>query len=224
MKDVSKRFFDSAGSYLNALLRAAVNYEPPHSSHFIRRPQNVFNDPPDVLTAAVESLNEIPYSTRPPPAASVPVRSKGNRLMTVSCDIQCRSNSLQASSIVHVTRRRHPRLSTGRVRGFQPHTMHTYGREDVWYAFYLLLVARGEKGSKDLFQRNIRAEYFKAPCYLLFCIPRTLMTYRERRQASSSRCTPMIPPCIYAVKPNAISALTSREPSMSWLDNSKLGG
>ncbi|GBP70259.1 hypothetical protein EVAR_51370_1 [Eumeta japonica] len=37
----------------------AVDYEPPHSSHFIRRPQNVLNDPPDALTAAVESLNEI---------------------------------------------------------------------------------------------------------------------------------------------------------------------
>ncbi|GBP80839.1 hypothetical protein EVAR_99934_1 [Eumeta japonica] len=59
MKDASKRFFDIAGSHPNALLRAAVDYEPPHSSHFIRRPRNVLNDPPDALTAAVESLSYV---------------------------------------------------------------------------------------------------------------------------------------------------------------------
>ncbi|GBP35420.1 Probable RNA-directed DNA polymerase from transposon BS [Eumeta japonica] len=59
MKDASKRFFDIAGSHVNALLRAAVDYEPPHSSYFIRRPRNVLIDPPDVLTAAVESLNDV---------------------------------------------------------------------------------------------------------------------------------------------------------------------
>ncbi|GBP91421.1 hypothetical protein EVAR_64902_1 [Eumeta japonica] len=53
MKDVSKRFFDIAGSHPNALLRAAVDYEPPPPTHFIRRPRNVLNDPPDALTAAV---------------------------------------------------------------------------------------------------------------------------------------------------------------------------
>ncbi|GBP00546.1 Probable RNA-directed DNA polymerase from transposon BS [Eumeta japonica] len=56
MKDASKRFFDIAGSHLNALLRAAVDYQPPHPTHLIRRPRNVLTDPPDALTAAVESL------------------------------------------------------------------------------------------------------------------------------------------------------------------------
>ncbi|GBP05468.1 Probable RNA-directed DNA polymerase from transposon X-element [Eumeta japonica] len=53
MKDASKRFFDIAGSHPNALLRAAVDYQPPHPT--IRRPRNVLTDPPDALTAAVES-------------------------------------------------------------------------------------------------------------------------------------------------------------------------
>ncbi|GBP69943.1 Probable RNA-directed DNA polymerase from transposon X-element [Eumeta japonica] len=30
MKDASKRFFDIVGSHPNALLRAAVDYQPPH--------------------------------------------------------------------------------------------------------------------------------------------------------------------------------------------------
>ncbi|GBP66600.1 Probable RNA-directed DNA polymerase from transposon BS [Eumeta japonica] len=55
MKDASKRFFDIAGSHPNALLRAAVDYQPPHPTHLIRRPRNVLTDPPDALTAAVES-------------------------------------------------------------------------------------------------------------------------------------------------------------------------
>ncbi|GBP45265.1 hypothetical protein EVAR_29013_1 [Eumeta japonica] len=59
MKDASKRFFDIAGSHPNALLRSAVDYEPPHRHHFIRRPRNVNTDPPDALTAAVDSLMEV---------------------------------------------------------------------------------------------------------------------------------------------------------------------
>ncbi|GBP92165.1 RNA-directed DNA polymerase from mobile element jockey [Eumeta japonica] len=55
MKDASKRFFDIAGSHPNALLRAAVDYQPPPPTHFIRRPRNVLFDPPDALTAAVEA-------------------------------------------------------------------------------------------------------------------------------------------------------------------------
>ncbi|GBP22672.1 hypothetical protein EVAR_13953_1 [Eumeta japonica] len=47
MKDASKRFFDIAGSHPNALLRAAVDYQPPHPTHHIRRPRNVLTDPPD---------------------------------------------------------------------------------------------------------------------------------------------------------------------------------
>ncbi|GBP79371.1 hypothetical protein EVAR_59215_1 [Eumeta japonica] len=40
-------------------LRAAVDYQPPHPIHPIRRPRNVLTDPPDALTAAVESLNDV---------------------------------------------------------------------------------------------------------------------------------------------------------------------
>ncbi|GBP75757.1 RNA-directed DNA polymerase from mobile element jockey [Eumeta japonica] len=50
MKDASKRFFDTAGSHPNALLRAAVDYQPPPPTHFLRRPRNVLIDPPDALT------------------------------------------------------------------------------------------------------------------------------------------------------------------------------
>ncbi|GBP01470.1 hypothetical protein EVAR_27598_1 [Eumeta japonica] len=53
------RFYDIAGSYPNALLRAAVDYQPPPPIHFIRRPRNVLTDQPDALTAAVESLNDV---------------------------------------------------------------------------------------------------------------------------------------------------------------------
>ncbi|GBP11386.1 Probable RNA-directed DNA polymerase from transposon BS [Eumeta japonica] len=56
MKDASKRFFDIAGSHPNAF-RAAVDYQPPHPTHL--RPRNVLTDPPDALTAAVESLNDV---------------------------------------------------------------------------------------------------------------------------------------------------------------------
>ncbi|GBP77250.1 Probable RNA-directed DNA polymerase from transposon X-element [Eumeta japonica] len=59
MKDASKRFFDIAGSHPNALLRAAVDYQPPPPTHFLRRPRNVLTDPPDALTAAVDSLNDV---------------------------------------------------------------------------------------------------------------------------------------------------------------------
>ncbi|GBP64516.1 hypothetical protein EVAR_53015_1 [Eumeta japonica] len=56
---IAKRFFDIAGSHPNALLRAAVDYQPPHPTHLIRRPRNVLTDSPDALTAAVESLNDV---------------------------------------------------------------------------------------------------------------------------------------------------------------------
>ncbi|GBP71316.1 hypothetical protein EVAR_57700_1 [Eumeta japonica] len=66
MKDVSKRFFDIAGSYSNALLRAAVDYEPPPTTHFIRRPRNVLNDPPVALTAArPRGSHSLVYAVRP---------------------------------------------------------------------------------------------------------------------------------------------------------------
>ncbi|GBP13011.1 Probable RNA-directed DNA polymerase from transposon BS [Eumeta japonica] len=59
MTDALKRFFDIAGSHPNVLICAMVDYEPPPSTHFIRRPRNVLNDLLDTLTAAVESLNEV---------------------------------------------------------------------------------------------------------------------------------------------------------------------
>ncbi|GBP60836.1 Probable RNA-directed DNA polymerase from transposon X-element [Eumeta japonica] len=59
MKDACKRFFDIAESHPNALLRSAVGYEPPQRHYFIRRPRNVLTDPPDALTAAVDSLMEV---------------------------------------------------------------------------------------------------------------------------------------------------------------------
>ncbi|GBP56826.1 Probable RNA-directed DNA polymerase from transposon X-element [Eumeta japonica] len=59
MKDASKRFFDIAGSHPNALLLAAVDYQPPPPTHLICRPRNVLTDSPDALTAAVESLNDV---------------------------------------------------------------------------------------------------------------------------------------------------------------------
>ncbi|GBP63595.1 hypothetical protein EVAR_97612_1 [Eumeta japonica] len=55
MKDASKRFFDIAGSHPNALLRAAVDYQPPH-------PLSVGHEtclPITRALAAVESLNDV---------------------------------------------------------------------------------------------------------------------------------------------------------------------
>ncbi|GBP65539.1 hypothetical protein EVAR_87515_1 [Eumeta japonica] len=43
-------------------------------------------------------------------------RRKRNRSVTVSCDILCRDDSVQVLSIVHVTRRRHLRVSYGHAR------------------------------------------------------------------------------------------------------------
>ncbi|GBP56436.1 Probable RNA-directed DNA polymerase from transposon BS [Eumeta japonica] len=59
LQDALKRFFDIAGSHPNAFLRAAVDYQPPPPTHLIRRPRNVLTNPPDALTAAVESLNDV---------------------------------------------------------------------------------------------------------------------------------------------------------------------
>ncbi|GBP03713.1 hypothetical protein EVAR_73079_1 [Eumeta japonica] len=58
---------------------------------------------------------KLPYSTRPPqpPPAE---QEEGNRPVTVSCDILCRDDSLQASSIAHVTRRRHSHVPSGHTR------------------------------------------------------------------------------------------------------------
>ncbi|GBP15218.1 RNA-directed DNA polymerase from mobile element jockey [Eumeta japonica] len=97
LQDASKRFFDIEGSHPNALLRAAVDYQPPHPTHLIRRPRNVLTDPPDALTAAVIDLSSLLH----PAAANRlrPGRREGNRPVTVSCDILCRDDFHQASSI-----------------------------------------------------------------------------------------------------------------------------
>ncbi|GBP41865.1 hypothetical protein EVAR_86835_1 [Eumeta japonica] len=114
MKDASKRFFDIAGLYPNALLRAAVDYQPPPPTHFIRRPRYVLIDQPDALTAAVIDL----YPLLHPAAAdrSRLDRRNGNRPVTVSGDILCRDDNLQESSIGHVTRRRHSHVPSDRSR------------------------------------------------------------------------------------------------------------
>ncbi|GBP08535.1 hypothetical protein EVAR_71808_1, partial [Eumeta japonica] len=57
----------------------------------------------------------VEFGSLTPPGRPVPSRRIGSRPVTVSCNIQCRDDSLQASSIVHVTRRRHPRVPSGRV-------------------------------------------------------------------------------------------------------------
>ncbi|GBP24289.1 hypothetical protein EVAR_9387_1 [Eumeta japonica] len=94
---------DRFGLHPNPLLCTAVDYQAPPPTHLIRRPRNVLTDPPDALIEAVESLNE-------------PGRREGNRPVTVSCDILCRDDSFQASSIAHVTRRRHSHVPSGRTR------------------------------------------------------------------------------------------------------------
>ncbi|GBP97266.1 Probable RNA-directed DNA polymerase from transposon X-element [Eumeta japonica] len=99
MKDASKRFFDIAGSHPNALLRAAVDYQPPH---------------PTLSVGHERHRPKLPYSTRPPLTASG--RAGRNRPVTVSCDILCRDDFHQASSIAHVTRRRHSHVPSGRTR------------------------------------------------------------------------------------------------------------
>ncbi|GBP18163.1 hypothetical protein EVAR_12946_1 [Eumeta japonica] len=54
MKDVSKRIFDITESQPNALLRSAASYEV-QTYHLIHRSRKVFIDPPNALTAKVES-------------------------------------------------------------------------------------------------------------------------------------------------------------------------
>ncbi|GBP70608.1 Probable RNA-directed DNA polymerase from transposon BS [Eumeta japonica] len=61
---------------------------------------------------------------------------EGNRPVTVSFDILCRDDFLQASSIAHVTRRRHSHVPSGRTRrnflvGISSTLPHVYGREGV---------------------------------------------------------------------------------------------
>ncbi|GBP48160.1 hypothetical protein EVAR_74665_1 [Eumeta japonica] len=60
---LQKQYIDysdsSSRDHIPMSLRVAVDYQPPHPTHLIRRPRNVLTDPPDALTAAVESLNDV---------------------------------------------------------------------------------------------------------------------------------------------------------------------
>ncbi|GBP87456.1 hypothetical protein EVAR_64453_1 [Eumeta japonica] len=51
MKDASERFFSIAIKHPNPLISAAASYEAPPANHFLRRPRNVFLDPPDDFIA-----------------------------------------------------------------------------------------------------------------------------------------------------------------------------
>ncbi|GBP81497.1 hypothetical protein EVAR_64206_1 [Eumeta japonica] len=106
MKDASKRFFDIAGSHPNALLRAAVDYQPPH-------PTSVGHETVGLSVSQVIDLSSLLH-----PAAANRLRPgrRRNRPVTVSCDILCRDDFHQASSIAHVTRRRHSHVPSGRTR------------------------------------------------------------------------------------------------------------
>ncbi|GBP81619.1 hypothetical protein EVAR_21249_1 [Eumeta japonica] len=77
-------------------VRAAVDYQPPHPTHLIRhRPK-------------------LPYSTRPPLTASG--RQEGREPTRDGFPTSsCRDDFHQASSIAHVTRRRHSHVPSGRT-------------------------------------------------------------------------------------------------------------
>ncbi|GBP39231.1 hypothetical protein EVAR_22635_1 [Eumeta japonica] len=109
MKDASKRFFDIAGSHPNALLRAAVDYQPPHPTLSVGHETYL----PIHLTLLQRQKALMTSTTR------MTDLEEGNRPVTVSCDILCRDDFHQASSIAHVTRRRHSHVPSGRTRGFQ---------------------------------------------------------------------------------------------------------
>ncbi|GBP59833.1 hypothetical protein EVAR_40217_1 [Eumeta japonica] len=123
LKDASKRFFYIAGSHPNALLHSAVDYEPPQSHHFICRPRNVLTDPPDALTAAVDSLME--------------VNDTHDRLsgMSRAVDTPAWRPAAFGEAIVEVqlyTIAEQIIPTSGEVfSGFQPHTTRVHGRAGV---------------------------------------------------------------------------------------------
>ncbi|GBP83606.1 hypothetical protein EVAR_61220_1 [Eumeta japonica] len=143
MKEASKRFFDIAGSHPNALLRAAVDYQPPPPTHFIRHQPKLY------LAAADRSR---------------PGRRNGNRPVTVSGDILCRDDTLQESSIGHVTRRRHSHGPSGCARGnflvgfSLTLPTRTGARVCGIDIFYPLHVASGKQKKKPLMQCKPRRQ------------------------------------------------------------------
>ncbi|GBP66770.1 hypothetical protein EVAR_48176_1 [Eumeta japonica] len=68
-----------------------------------------------------------------PPGRSCAGKIKRTRPVSVSGDFLCRNDSLKESSIGQVACRRHPRVLSGRVRGFQPHIT----RAGVSYAIFI---------------------------------------------------------------------------------------
>ncbi|GBP21759.1 hypothetical protein EVAR_10937_1 [Eumeta japonica] len=119
MKDASKRFFDIAGSHPNA--RAAVDYQPPHPN------LSVGHETVGLSVSQVIDLSSFH------PAAANRLRPAGGREPTRDgfCDILCRDD-FQASSIAHVTRRRHSHVPSGRTRLGAPAVPLLYGRIGRW--------------------------------------------------------------------------------------------
>ncbi|GBP56508.1 hypothetical protein EVAR_42701_1 [Eumeta japonica] len=67
-------------------------------------------------TLSVATKRHRPKLPTPPAANRLRPGEEGNRPVTVSCDILCRDDFHQASSIAHVTRRRHSHVPSGRTR------------------------------------------------------------------------------------------------------------
>ncbi|GBP77352.1 hypothetical protein EVAR_54724_1 [Eumeta japonica] len=88
-------------------LRAAVDYQPPHPTHLIRR-----------ATVGLSVSQVIDLSSLLHPAAATASGRQEGREPTRDgfCDILCRDDFHQASSIAHVTRRRHSHVPSGRTR------------------------------------------------------------------------------------------------------------
>ncbi|GBP19846.1 hypothetical protein EVAR_75139_1 [Eumeta japonica] len=111
--------------HIPMFLRAAVDYQPPHPTHLIRRPRTYLPIHLTLLQRQLKALmtsttrmtdlvglsvsQDHHYSTRPPLTAA-----KGREPTRDGfCDILCRDDFLQASSIAHVTRRRHSHMPSG---------------------------------------------------------------------------------------------------------------
>ncbi|GBP63515.1 hypothetical protein EVAR_45675_1 [Eumeta japonica] len=97
--------------HIPMLLRAAVDYQPPHPTLSVGH--GTYS--PIHLTLLQRRLKAMTSTTRMTDLELVYPR-EGNRPVTVSCDILCRDDFLQASSIAHVTRRRHSHVPSGRTR------------------------------------------------------------------------------------------------------------
>ncbi|GBP24285.1 RNA-directed DNA polymerase from mobile element jockey [Eumeta japonica] len=109
MKDASKRFFDIAGSHPNAFhaRRLTIN----------RRIPPTLSVGHETVGLSVSQVIDLSSLLHPAAANRLrPGRREGNRPVTVSCDILCRDDPFQASSIAHVTRRRHSHVPSGRTR------------------------------------------------------------------------------------------------------------